>query len=154
MVGTRLASRISLLDLTSDKRFAEWYVLYYHRKAYFWWQKYIKQGFRHCELWRPYKYGNNNLEVVWLRVTPTFELLESEIDFDPTPPWIRWPGATAQKVQVLARCFKVREKFHFGPVTCTETVKNALAINAFWVWTPWQLYRYIKQRNGVIRADE
>lgn len=147
-----MSKDISLLDLTADKRFAEWYVLYYARRPYFFWQRWVKQGFRHCELWRSYRFGKTLSDVVWLRLTPTFEILESGIDFDPTPPWLRWPGATVQKVTALTPCYKVRQWFHIGPVTCTETVKNALAINSFWVRTPYQLYRYIKRRNGVIKA--
>ena len=147
-----MASRISLLDLEADKRFSEWYVVYLARPPHFFWQKWVKQGFRHCELWRPYQFGKNVEDVAWLRLTPTFELLESEIVFDWRPPWMLFPDCTVQKVQVISRHYQVRQWFHFGPVTCTETVKNALAVNSFWIRTPYQLYKFLKKQNGVIRA--
>ena len=144
------ARRISLLDLGKDIRLVEWYVVYYPRTPYFFWTEFLKQGFRHADLWRPQHFGPSLKDVMWLRLRPTFEILESYIDFDPTPPWIKHPGVTTQKVQVLSRSYKVREWFTFGPPSCVETIKNALGINSFWTRTPWQLYQYIAKRNGVL----
>lgn len=146
-----MPSKISLLDLTPGQRYFEWLVVYYPRTPYFFWAGLLKQGFRHCELWRPYKFGPSESEQIWLRLTPTFEILESELDFDPRPPWVRFPGVTCQKVQVLSPAYKVRQWFHLGPITCTELCKSALGINSFWMRTPYQLYRYLLKHDGVIR---
>ena len=149
--GTLSASRISLLDLTEGQRYFEWWAIYYPREPHFFWAAWMKQGFRHCELWRPYPFVSAPTDVVWLRLTPTFEILESQIDIDPTPPWIRFPGVTAQKVQILSPAYKMRQWFTIGPPSCVETCKNALGINSFFTRTPWQLYQYIKKRDGVLR---
>jgi hypothetical protein len=129
----------------------EWYVVYHWREPYFFWGKWLKQGFRHVELWRRQPFGTSHDQVLWLVLKPTFEVLECYIDCDSRAPWVRFPQATTQKVSVLSREYKVRQWFMCRPPTCTETVKNALGIKAFLVWTPHQLYRYIKKRGGVIK---
>lgn len=136
-----------------DIRHFEWLVVYYPRIPHYFWAGWLKQGFRHCELWRAYPYGDSPSEVAWLRVTPTFEILEAEIDFDPTPPTDRVPGCTVQAVKILSKACKVRQWFHLGPITCTELVKAALGINNFFIRTPWQLYRYINQRGGALKHE-
>ncbi len=129
----------------------EWLVVYYPREPHYFWANWLKQGFRHCELWRPYKYGEGALDVGWLRVTPTFEICEAEIDTSPAHPSLRFPGCTVQPVKILSKAYLVRQWFHFGPISCTEIVKAFLGINNFFVRTPWQLFRYIKQRDGALK---
>lgn len=133
-------------------RHFEWVVVYYPRVPHYFWAGWLKQGFRHCELWRPYSYGDSPKEVAWLRVTPTFEILEAEIDFNYVHPTDRFPGCTAQPVKISSRAHKVRQWFHFGPMSCTEFCKAALGINKFSLRTPWQLYQFIKQHGGVLKA--
>ena len=135
----------------ADVRLVEWRVVYHRRTPYFFWTEWLKQGFRHCELWREQRYGEAPNEVIWLVLKPTFEILENFLDFDPTPPQERFPGATVQKVQVLSKQYKVREWFAIGPHTCVEACKFALGINSFFTRTPWQLFKYIKRRDGVIK---
>lgn len=147
---SKTAGSVSLLD-TAGFRYFEWTVVYYPRQPYYFWSKWIKQGFRHCELWRPYRYGEGVDEIGWLRITPTFEILEAEIDTNPASPGLRFPGCTVQPVKILSKAYKMRQWFHFGPVSCTEIVKAALGINNFLVRTPWQLYRYIKRHGGVLK---
>jgi hypothetical protein len=142
---------VSLLDLTPDIRLIEWTVVYHPRTPHFFWSHWLKQGFRHVELWRPQPYGEQPEQMLWLVLKPTFEVLESYIDCDPTPPWNRFPGVTVQKVQVLSQAYKVREWFAFGPPSCVETVKNALGINSFWTRTAWQLYKFIERKGRVLR---
>lgn len=138
----------SLLD---GYRYFEWTVVYYPRVPHYFWSAWMKQGFRHCELWRRYSYGDSVSEVGWLRVTPTFEILEAEIDTNPAPPETRFLGCTVQPVTILSRAHLVRQWFHIGPVSCVDFCKAALGINSFWVRTPWQLYKYVKRRGGVLR---
>src|SRR6266478_2308519 len=97
----------SLLDIADGKRQIDWFVVYYSRPAYFFWAKWLKQDFRHCDLWRPYYFGEKLTDVVWLRLEPTFESLNSFIEFDPTPPWLKYPEATVQQVRVTVTNFKV-----------------------------------------------
>jgi hypothetical protein len=141
----------SLLD-TAGMKVREWYVVYHPRDPHFWFTKSLKQGFRHVELARPIQYGPSADEVAWHHVLPMFEMLDVELSTDPRPPWVRCPGATVQKVLAIRPFLSVRSWFDIGPTSCVEVVKMALGIRAFWVRTPWQLYRYIAKRKGVIRS--
>lgn len=141
--------KTSLLD-TADCLVAEWFVVYHYRDWTRWFFRGLKRGFQHVELTKRIAYGPDVNDVVWLNVLPQFEMLDVELSMDPTPPWTRCPQSTVQKVTAIRPRGKVRQWFHIGPVSCVETVKNALGINKFWVRTPWQLYKYIAARNGVI----
>ena len=145
--------KVSLIDLGPNTRLVEWYVVYHPRVPYFWFANLWKQGFRHVDLIRPYQYGPQIKNVLWLVLRPNFDIIDNHIDYDPTPPWLKYPGCTVQKVQVVSRTFKVREWLYIGPATCVEVAKHALGINSFWLRTPWQLYKYIKRRGGVINHN-
>lgn len=142
-------TELSLLD-TAGAKVLDWYVVYFPRTPHFWFAKHLKQGFRHVELARSVQYGPNPEDVIWLHVLPTFETLDVEVALDSTPPWIRCPDATCQRVRVVHRLGAVRSWFDIGPPTCVEIVKTALGIRAFWVRTPYQLYKYINRRCGAI----
>ncbi|MDE2097035.1 MAG: hypothetical protein KGL39_07300 [Patescibacteria group bacterium] len=140
---------LSLVD-TAGCKVREWLLVYHPREPWFWWAKYLKQGFRHVELTRPVQFGPSVEDVVWLNILPMFELLDAEISTDPRPPWVKCPGSTVQKVTTLQPLDHVRSWFDIGPPTCVEVVKAALGIRAFFVRTPWQLFNYIQQRGGII----
>jgi hypothetical protein len=142
---------LSLLD-TAGMRTAHWYVVYHDRPVHRWFFSWLKPGFFHVELARPIYYGPGINDVAWLHVLPMFEMLDAELATDPRPPWERCPDAAVQKVVAMRPLGRVREWFHIGPISCVEAVKWALGIKAFWVRTPWQLYKYIARRNGVIKS--
>ncbi len=148
-----VSGKVSLLDLTEGVRLFEWTLVYYPRVPYFFGAAWLKQGFRHVELWRAQPYGEAPDQVVWLVLKPSFEGLESFIDCDPTPPEKRASGITVQKAQVLSKLGKMRSWFFIGPPSCVEIAKDALGINSFWMRTPHQLYQYIKKRHGVLGVD-
>ena len=140
---------VSLLD-TAGLKVRDWYVVYHPRQPYFRFTKYLKQGFRHVELARPIYYGPRIEDVAWQHVLPTFEMLDVELSTDPRPPWTRCPQSTVQKVTATRPLYSVRSWLDIGPPTCVEFVKAALGVRAFWVRTPWQLYKYIRKRGGVL----
>jgi hypothetical protein len=111
-------------------------------------------GFHHVELMRPLPHGPNPEDVVWLHVNPMLALVGVDIDFDRTPPQERWPGIAIQKVTAVRPRHTVRSWFDIGPPSCVEVVKMALGIRAFFVRTPWQLFKYIQKRNGVIGSGQ
>ena len=145
-----MAQKISLLDFAKEDRVVEWWVAFHPRTPHFFWAAWLKQGFRHVEMFKPYYYGPTLRDCVWLVFRPNFEILENHIEFDPTPPWERYPEATFVRVKVLVKSWRVRQWFHFGPPSCVESVKNALGISKFWIRTPYQLYKFLKRRGGVL----
>jgi hypothetical protein len=148
-----LPQAISLLDLGPEDRVVEWWVCFHKREPHFFWAKWLKQGFRHVELMRPYHYGPGLTDVMWLVLRPNLEILENHIEMDPTPPWTKYPGVTVVRVQVLMKAWKVRQWFFAGPPSCTEIVKSALCIKSFFMRTPYQLYKYLIRHHGVLGVD-
>lgn len=147
---TRTSPEVSLLD-TEGMKVREWYVTFHDRPpSQHWFFKYLKPGFRHVELARPIYYGDSISDVGWLLLMPTVEMLEVDICADPRPPWIRCPQSTVQKVTAMRPYWSARSWFDVGPTTCVEAAKWALGIRSFWVRTPWQLFKYIRKRNGVL----
>lgn len=147
--STSPPSALSLLD-TPGLKTKDCYVVYHPRNAHFWWTNRLKQGFRHVEVAQPIYFGPGLRDVVWLHILPTFETLDVELATTPEPPWVRCPGSTVQKVTATRPLYAVRQWFHVGPISCVETVKMVLGINALFIRTPFQLYRYINRRGGVI----
>ena len=131
----------------------EWHVIYHPREAHRWWGKHLHPAFRHVDLMRPLSYGPALSDVLWLRVLPSYEMLDIEVSIDPRPPWTRFPQATVQRVTAARKLDSMRSWFDLGPQTCVEVAKMALGIRAFFVRTPFQLYNYIKQRNGVLISE-
>lgn len=140
---------LSLFD-TAGLKTRTWYVVYHHREPYYWFTKFLKPGFRHVEAAQEVRFGPEDHERVWLNLLPTFELLDVEISTDPRSLQEKCPTSTVQKVTTLQPLTKVRSWFDIGPPSCVEVIKMALGIRAFFVRTPWQLFRYIQRRGGVI----
>lgn len=129
---------ISLLD-TAGHEVATWYVIFQNRSSPV--SRWLKHGFEHVQLWRPTRFGPGADDIVWLFVDPCMELIKTGILWGSMPPWELYPEATVQKVTMLKRSGRVREKFFAGPVTCVELAKAYLGIQSFWIRTPYQLYR-------------
>lgn len=140
---------LSLLDAAGMK-VTEWHVVYHDRIPYRWFFKYLKPGYRHVELARPIYYGPGVNDVAWLHVLPMMEMFDVELSTDPRPPWVRCPNSIVQKVTAMRPLASVRSWFDIGPMTCVEAAKWALGVRAFWVRTPWQLFKFIQKRNGVL----
>lgn len=140
----------SLVDLANHK-VAEWYVVYFDReRPLIFPQRWLKKGFKHIELCRRVSIGPGPQDAVWLLLLPTSEMLQVELWLNSDPPWKRYPGLPVQKVTTVRPYFWMRSRWEIGPFSCVEAAKSALGIRAFWVRTPYQLYRYIKQRGGVV----
>lgn len=142
---------LSLLDVPGVK-IREWWVCYLPREPFYWFAKYMKPGFAHVELARPIQYGPGLSDTIWLHLIPTFETLDAEVSLDPMPPWVRCPQATIQRVCIAKRLRAMRSWWDMGPPTCVEYAKAALGINAFFIRTPYQLYKYIAERGNVITS--
>lgn len=142
---------ISILDV-ADSVIHQWFIVYRDRPGYFWFTHLQKRGFRHVEAWREFRYGPQVNDVMWIIVNPQFEMLDVVIDANPIPPWIRDPRCTVQNVTAARKCKRVRDWCQLGPASCVEYVKALLGIgiDALFVRTPWQLYKYIAKRNCSI----
>lgn len=128
----------SLLELPHGPTVEAWVVFTTPKQSH-WWERFLEPGFVHCfalvrsgRRWIRMDWGYDCASLAVLNM-PAYASLNEVVG----------PGDTV--VRVLA---EVRERYRapwvFGPVTCVEAVKAVLGIRAFWVWTPFQLYRYIR----------
>lgn len=98
-----------------------------------WFLSQLKPGFQHCYAMRPVGRG------LWLIVNPTQSLLR--VDVRPLSP--------QDEVALLLAQHRLAEADEWplwrlrGVYSCVGTVKQLLGIQAPWIWTPWQLYRYL-----------
>lgn len=141
--------RLSLLDL-ADRDFSWWYVLFADCDHLRWWNRFLKPGFKHVQLWRPIAFGPALDDKFWLVVDPGVEHIDTRIDWSPQPPWERDPSITAMRVEVAVRKKKVRDFFSFGPITCVELTKAHLGIYSARIRTPWQLAKYLRARKYTL----
>lgn len=107
----------------------------------FWWQRFLKPGFRHCsaildlgEGWLLFDPLSN--ATAWHRLPPSSksELIAA----------IRGHGSEVIELSVRPVTPRVA---HFAPYTCVEAVKRCLGVSAPHVLTPWQLFRWLSRQN-------
>ena len=126
-----------------DRDAVEWWLLYRDVSPNWWWRG-LKPGFQHVQAIRregPY----------WLRVDPHIEFTDIELVRSSLPPHQLVPGTTCQRVVALRRLQRLRVPTILAPATCVEQVKELLGIRAWWLVTPWQLFTYVRKREGVLR---
>jgi hypothetical protein len=59
------------------------------------------------------------------------------------------PGATVLEVEAFRETERLRGGFWAGPMTCVEQVKALLGLPVGWIFTPWQLFRYLSRCAGA-----
>ncbi len=103
--------------------------------------KFLRPGFRHC-------FALLRGPDTWLVVDPMLHKLEVQAtlcaaDFD-LPAWMRARGyrvTRAPRLPTPARALLP------APFTCVEAMKRLIGLRAWWVLTPWQLYRRLVSFN-------
>lgn len=106
------------------------------------WLRILKPGFRHCFIIVGGRHG-------WVFLNPLLHRTELEWigGYDET-------GAAALAGFYRRLGYTVLETAPLYPPrragppalhNCVEVVKRVLGLNVYWVWTPWQLYRYLKK---------
>lgn len=104
----------------------------------------LKRGFRHCFVMLP----QNERGTVWLSCDPLSNHMEigaHEIadGFDLTD-WLRGQGCTVIDAPVN---HSHKRAAPIMLLTCVEVVKRVLGIHKFGIFTPWQLYKFIKKQH-------
>ncbi len=129
------------LNLVSQDTHKDIWVVYSGRAdlAYL---KLLKEGFRHCFL--IYRNGKRQ----WVAIDGLSSHLEVEVlDVEGhinLPHWFKNQGFIVQSVQYLnERRFKPAPWSFF---TCVEVIKRFLNIHEFFIFTPYQLYRYLEKQ--------
>lgn len=102
------------------------------------WLKVLKQGFRHCSVlindgthWVTFDPMSNYTDVVVHNMPANFDL----------PQWLTDRGHHVVPAQIE----RPDVPAPWTVLTCVEAVKRVLGIHHFFIFTPWQLYKYLLQ---------
>lgn len=141
--------RVSLLDL-ADREAISWYVCYTNRENPRFWNRFLKPEYQHVQLRKPYFFGPEMRDVLWLVVDPGLSHVSVTVRGPDAAPWTDPEIKHVQRVEAAPDWRRVRQWFFFGPITCVEIVKAYLGISSHTVRTPFQLFNYIKKRGSAL----
>lgn len=141
---------LSLLDL-ADREAVNWHVCYCNRENPRWWNRYLKLEYQHVQLRREIRFGPELNDVLWLVVDPGLSHVSLNLRGVDAAPWFDPEVLHTQRVQAAPKWWLVREWCFLGPITCVEISKAFLGINSWRVRTPWQLFKYLEERECVLR---
>lgn len=110
----------------------------------YWWDRLLAPKKSHCFLlvWD---------EFMWICMNPTLGITELSVITMPDEVfahpdvWLDDDDAVVVEA-ALQWDERARVPWVWSPVTCVEIVKSCLGIRRFWLWTPRQLERYLRDR--------
>ncbi len=143
---------LSLTDVM-DKGVEKTYIIFCNTEQTRWYNKYLKKDFQHC--WVLYYDGYN-----WYKLEHTYNGSNMEM-------LVSLNGFVFTQCQNISRYYKnlrnytvvevdratlkeqcgdnIRSPFIAVASTCVEYVKDFIAIRKWWCFTPYQLYKLIKE---------
>lgn len=131
--------------LASAYRFpCEWWLVYLDTERRHWWNRFLQPGFQHVIALK--RDGR-----IWIAMRWHAEFLDVDVIRSDNTPWAMFPKAHIQRVVSLRKEGSIRSPAFVGPITCVEFVKALLGIRAFWIRTPYQLFKHCEAH--VCRAN-
>ena len=102
------------------------------------WLKILKEGYRHC-------YIILNDGKRWIIIDPLSNYMDVSVhdmplDFN-LPLWMKSRG----HIIVPAEPRRIDKQAPWMPFSCVETVKRVLGIHQSLIFTPWQLYKFLRK---------
>ena len=102
------------------------------------WLKILKEGYRHC-------YAVLNDGKHWVIVDPLSSYMDISIHKTPQdfnlPLWLKNQCHTV----VPAEIKQVEKQAPCMPFSCVEAIKRVLGIHKRFIFTPWQLYQFLRK---------
>lgn len=138
---------MSLIKLNRDKfneyarsEWVDYYIVFTNSNYDHWLFRFLKPGYRHVYAMKKTEHGN-----FWQIINPKASHLsvhQELVSVYPTPEDYAEPGDVI--VPVSKRIYWSDNKRPLGIYTCVEVIKSLLCIKKPWVFTPYQLYRSLK----------
>ena len=133
---------MSLLDL-AHRDPIDWYIVFEEVDSASWWNIFLKSGYSHVYAIR---WDGFN----WIKVEPRLGYVDVNILLEPDALEIVHSKSVVILHTVVWRdCTRIRVPWGFGAINCVETMKSLLGIRAPFLWTPWQLSKYLRAQHGV-----
>lgn len=137
-----LATRGGDLDFDSDIK-ERYYVVFTRSRHRNWMIRLLNPYYQHV-----YAVKKSEGEQFWIVINP----LSSHTDIKMLPvseyPHIRMMTNEEDIVLTVDTDIKKRDRHTLCIINCVEIVKSLLGIRAFWVFTPYQLYKCIVREHG------
>jgi len=92
-------TKLSLLD-TAFKQTTTYWLVYMNAENPRFWNRMLKPGFQHVQLWRSIHYGPRHDDVIWLRVDPGLEFVRTDLIWTGHAPWRLNPLPTSNDSRV------------------------------------------------------
>lgn len=111
-------------------------IVFFQRDTDAWFLRGLKRGYRHCFIALPQPNSTN-----WVILEPL--LHKTAVQFVTGEYIQRLILHRDMREVVIDEIRKPRKRVSIMPPTCVDFVKRALGIQAWWVITPHQLYKYL-----------
>jgi len=123
----------------------EWWIVFEHFSTRKWYNKYLKKGFAHC-------YALGLCEDTWVIVNPTDAVLDIELRPVADYPTARaYVGEYAKIIRVEVSLPSEHSSWSFGVMSCVDVMKKLIGLKAWWIVTPWQLYKELSDEQRFER---
>ena len=119
----------------------DWYVVFTGSAVKHWIIRLLQPGFKHCQMVR-------EDDGLWLIVNKTDSDLHGITELVYEYPTIRQLCPDAVILPVTTNIDTRNIQCSLGLSSCVDVCKSLLGINKFWIWTPYQLYKYVRDSNG------
>ena len=120
----------------SEKVIVNWYIIFKKSPLKHWIFRWLNPEIQHCYAVRESEGGQ-----FWIIINSmnshTDVRMESKLDY----PHIRLLAPDSVILSIRAIIRPENYRYTLGINDCVETCKGVLGIKAFWVWTPYQLYK-------------
>ena len=124
--------------MSSTEVIEEWTVCFGGECEKHWVQKMLKLGFFHCHAFKLSPGGQFYVAVNPTRSHTDINLLPvSEENFNELT-----KGGLF--VKVICKIDVMNDRGHLCRFNCVEVIKSLLGVSSFWTWTPYQLYKELK----------
>ena len=118
------------------------YLIYENKPDGLWWQRFLKTGYKHV-------FAVRFDGFFWIKTELTIGFMDSEVlpyyDHATIDVVLKGRVCSYQYVQAWR---KMRYRSLFAPLSCVEGMKAMLGIRAWYVLTPYQLYKYCEANHG------
>ena len=114
--------------------------LLYSDKDDTWWSKFLKKGYKHV---LAVKFDG----IFWIKMDYTLGWTDCDVLLYDNKDTIK-DVAKGYKTQYVEVWRRQRYRRLFAPHSCVEMMKSLLGIRAWWILTPYQLYKYCEAHHG------
>ena len=140
----KIVSLIESRHLVS-RSLGKFYFVYEDKPEGMWWQKLLKKGYKHV-------FAVHFDGLFWVKMDFTIGYMDYSVlpfDYrDTIKDVLKGRDMTYQYVEAW-RQPRYRVRLLFAPWTCVELMKSLLGIRAWYVMTPYQLYKYCEAHHGT-----